>query len=101
VDNLTRNRRDYVVIQTKDFGDVLFVAVGATDVGSVQIHEKYQTAGASIDKGDELGMFQFGGSSIVVAFQEGCFKFDDDLKRLSEERIQTSVEVGMSSGYAA
>lgn len=36
VDILTRNRREYVVIETEDFGDVLFVAIGATNVGSVQ-----------------------------------------------------------------
>lgn len=36
VDILTRNRRQYVVIETEAFGDVLFVAIGATDVGSVQ-----------------------------------------------------------------
>jgi phosphatidylserine decarboxylase precursor len=36
VDILTRNRRDFVVMETKEFGEVLFVAIGATDVGSVQ-----------------------------------------------------------------
>lgn len=36
VDILTRNRRQYVVIETERFGDVLFVAIGATDVGSVE-----------------------------------------------------------------
>ena len=36
VDILTRNARDYVVIDTEDFGLVLFVAIGATDVGSVR-----------------------------------------------------------------
>jgi phosphatidylserine decarboxylase len=36
VDILTRNKRQYVVIETEDFGDVLFVAIGATNVGSVQ-----------------------------------------------------------------
>jgi phosphatidylserine decarboxylase precursor len=36
VDILTRNRRECVVIETEDFGDVLFVAIGATNVGSVQ-----------------------------------------------------------------
>lgn len=36
VDILTRNRRQYVVIETEKFGDVLFVAIGATDVGSVE-----------------------------------------------------------------
>jgi phosphatidylserine decarboxylase precursor len=36
VDILTRNRRQYVVIETEEFGDVLFLAIGATRVGSVQ-----------------------------------------------------------------
>ncbi|KIE00290.1 phosphatidylserine decarboxylase proenzyme, partial [Metarhizium majus ARSEF 297] len=100
VDILTRNRRDYVVIETKEFGKVLFAAVGATDVGSVHIHKKYHSAGTKINKGDELGVFEFGGSSIIVAFQHRRIKFDDDLLRLSEQKIQTSVEVGMSLGYA-
>lgn len=36
VDILTRNRRDYVVIKSDDFGYVLFVAISATEGGSVQ-----------------------------------------------------------------
>src|SRR6478609_4690770 len=32
VDILTRNRRAYVIIETAEFGDVLFVAIGATNV---------------------------------------------------------------------
>ncbi|PNP48422.1 hypothetical protein TGAMA5MH_00460 [Trichoderma gamsii] len=100
VDILTRNRRDFVVMETKEFGEVLFVAIGATDVGSVQIHKKYQRAGETVKKGDELGVFRFGGSSIIVAFQRGSIKFDDDLLGLSEQKIQTSVEVGMSLGWS-
>jgi phosphatidylserine decarboxylase len=36
VDILTRNARDYIVIETEEFGLVLFVAIGATDVGTVR-----------------------------------------------------------------
>ncbi|KAH0597151.1 hypothetical protein MHUMG1_05461 [Metarhizium humberi] len=100
VDILTRNRRDHVVIETREFGNVLFAAVGATDVGSVHIHKKYHSAGTKINKRYELGIFQFGSSSIIVAFQHRRIEFDDDLLRLSEQKIQTSVEVGMSLGYA-
>jgi phosphatidylserine decarboxylase len=35
VDILTRNARDYAIIDTEEFGEVLFVAIGATDVGTV------------------------------------------------------------------
>ncbi|KAF1739618.1 Phosphatidylserine decarboxylase proenzyme 3 [Beauveria bassiana] len=92
---LTRNRRSYVVIETAEFGDVLFIGLGATDVGSVRIHEKWQKKGT-----DELGLFQFGGSSIIVAFQKGRMQIDEDLLKLSQARIQDSVEMGMSLGYA-
>lgn len=34
--SVTRNRRQYVVIETEEFGDVPFVAIGATDVRTVQ-----------------------------------------------------------------
>lgn len=36
VNILTSNARSYLVIETEQFGDVLFVAIGATDVGTVR-----------------------------------------------------------------
>ncbi|CAK7224018.1 hypothetical protein SBRCBS47491_005406 [Sporothrix bragantina] len=100
VDILTRNAREYLLLETPEFGDVLFVAIGATDVGTVHIYEKWKKAGAEVSKGDELGFFQFGGSSIIVAFQKDRIRFDKDLLDLSQQRIQVSVEVGMSLGQA-
>ncbi|RYO74372.1 hypothetical protein DL764_010897 [Monosporascus ibericus] len=101
VDILTSNARDYVIIDTEEFGEVLFVAIGATDVGTVKFNDKWQKPGTEIRKGDELGLFQFGGSSIIVAFEKGRIKFDQDLLDLSRQKIQVSVEVGMSLGSAA
>lgn len=65
-----------------------------------RIHDKWKKVGAEVGKGDELGLFQFGGSSIIVAFQNGRIRFDQDLLDLSQRRIQISVEVGMSLGRA-
>ncbi|KAF1964213.1 putative phosphatidylserine decarboxylase [Bimuria novae-zelandiae CBS 107.79] len=100
VNILTSNARDYVVIDSPEFGKVLFVAIGATNVGTVYFHEKCRTVGTKIDKGEEIGIFQFGGSSVIVAFQKGRIKFDDDLRDCSNAVIQVSVEVGMSLGEA-
>ncbi|KAL2811593.1 phosphatidylserine decarboxylase [Aspergillus granulosus] len=100
VDILTRNARDYVVIETEEFGKVLFVAIGASQVGTVEINEKWQKPGAEIKKGDELGIFQFGGSSIIVAFQNGRIQFDEDLIEPSKNAVAIDVEVGMSLGRA-
>src|SRR5687767_9272763 len=71
-----------------------------TCLTSSRIHERWKNPGAEIKKGDEIGHFQFGGSSIIVAFQPGRIKFDQDLLDLSLQRIQVSVEVGMSLGGA-
>lgn len=67
----------------------------------IRIHDRFQTAGSDIRKGDELGYFQFGGSSIIVAFEQGRIEFDKGLVDLSKQRIQVAVEVGMSLGRAS
>jgi len=45
-------------------------------------------------------MFEFGASSIIVAFEEGRMEFDEDLLELSKRRIMVAVDVGMSLGQA-
>jgi len=100
VDILTRNARCCLGIETAEFGMVLFVAIGATNVGTVDIHEQCRKEGQTINKGDEIGIFQFGGSSILVAFEKDRIKFDEDLLSVSQRRVMVSVEVGMSLGVA-
>ncbi|EHY59974.1 hypothetical protein HRR83_006337 [Exophiala dermatitidis] len=100
VDILTANARCCICLDTEEFGKVLFVAIGATNVGTVDIHEKCRTVGSKIEKGDEVGLFQFGGSSIIVAFEKGRIEFDKDLLELSRQKIMVDVEVGMSLGAA-
>lgn len=100
VNILTENARSCVCIESRAFGDVLFVAIGATDVGTVEIHEEIKEEGHIVQKGDELGLFQFGGSSIIVAFEQGRIDFDEDLDRFSNQEVMVDVEVGMSLGKA-
>ncbi|KAL4744387.1 phosphatidylserine decarboxylase-domain-containing protein [Aspergillus terricola var. indicus] len=100
LDILTRNARDYVVIETKEFRDILFVAIGASQVDLVKIHEQWQQPGSEIYKGDELGIFQFGGTLIIMAFKKNCIQFDKDLLQFSAQAIAVDVEVGMSLGRA-
>lgn len=56
--------------------------------------------GQHVKKGDEIGLFQYGGSSIVVAFEQGKIRFDEDLEMLSYQQVMVDVEVGMSLGTA-
>lgn len=57
-------------------------------------------AGQQVKKGEEIGLFQFGGSSIVVAFEQGRIRFDEDLELLSYQQVMVDVDVGMSMGRA-
>jgi len=100
VDILTRNARCCIGIETEEFGMVLFVAIGATNVGTVEIHAPFRKAGTKVNKGDEIGIFQFGGSSIIVAFEKDRIRFDEDLLSVSQRQIMIAVEVGMSLGTA-
>jgi phosphatidylserine decarboxylase len=100
VDILTSNARCAVCVNSKEFGRVLFVAIGATDVGTVEINERWQKGGSKINKGDEVGLFQFGGSSIIVAFVKDRIQFDEDLLSVSRQLVMMDVEMGMSLGKA-
>ncbi|WP_420369352.1 phophatidylserine decarboxylase associated domain-containing protein [Curtobacterium sp. L1-20] len=64
--------RAIVLIEADDptIGLVAVVFVGMSDVSSCVIGDGVE-AGARVSKGDELGYFQFGGSSVCVLFGEG------------------------------
>lgn len=100
VDILTQNARCCICIDTTEFGKVLFVAIGATNVGTVEIREDIRKGDVRLEKGEEIGIFQFGGSSIIVAFERGSIEFDEDLLSVSRRLIMMNVEVGMSLGKA-
>lgn len=62
--------------------------------------EKAMATGQYIEKGEELGLFKFGGSTITVVFEKDRIQFDWDLEHWSQDRIMVDVEVGMSMGSA-
>jgi phosphatidylserine decarboxylase len=47
-----------------------------------------------------MGLFEFGGSSIIVLFEKGGIRWDRDLIDWSMKRIMVDVEVGMKIGEA-
>ena len=53
-----------------DLGLVAFVAIGMQDVSSCRIASSVEP-GTHVAKGDELGHFQFGGSTYCLVFRPG------------------------------
>lgn len=94
---LLMNKREVTLIESPEFGAVAMIEVGATNVGSIR--ENF-TPGKPVVKGDEKGMFAFGGSCVVTLFQQGRVKFDDDLLAQSAEFRETFAKMGDRLGEA-
>jgi len=61
-------------------GDVAFVQIGALLVSSIR---QTQEPGTVVARGDELGYFAYGGSTIVAVFERDSVEWDEDLLRNS------------------
>ncbi len=94
---LWENKRECTLIHSPHLGDVAVVAVGATCVGT--IHPTCdQRAGANYTKGQEMGYFSFGGSSVVLLFEPGRVRFDADLLEHTSRGLETKCCYGTSLG---
>jgi len=63
------NARGMMVIQTPDYGYVCCIPLGMSEVSTIAF-DAQMTAGATVNKGQEMGMFEYGGSSFVMIFQK-------------------------------
>jgi phosphatidylserine decarboxylase len=91
------NIRVVVPIDSEVHGRVMVICVGAMMVGSTKITRK---AGEHVRRAEELGYFAFGGSTILLLFEPGVMKYDDDLVSNSTGALETLIRVGMSIGHS-
>ena len=84
------NKREYGIIKSPIFGDVVMVEVGATMVGSM-----IQTySSMTVKKGEEKGYFKFGGSTVVLLFEKDQIKIDADLLTNTANSLETTIKMG-------
>ncbi|KAB5577669.1 phosphatidylserine decarboxylase-domain-containing protein [Coniochaeta sp. 2T2.1] len=91
------NVRVVVPIDSEVHGRVMCICVGAMMVGSTVITRQ---EGERVKRAEELGYFKFGGSTIVLLFEEGKMLFDDDLVDNSKGALETLIRAGMSIGHS-
>lgn len=89
-----RNCREYTILRTENFGDVIQAEVGAMMVGRIVNHH----GKASFRRGEEKGMFMFGGSTVVLLIERGRAVIDADIVRNSASGIETVVKYGEKIG---
>jgi phosphatidylserine decarboxylase len=97
IDILSQNKRVITQLNTKQFGTVLYIEVGATNVGSIV---QTYTPNEHYDKGDEKGYFSFGGSCLILLFEPSRIQLDQDLIEVSERKLETRGLLGQPLGRA-
>ena len=86
----TQNSREYTVIQSEDFGQVIQMEVGAMLVGRiVNLQEE-----GTVERSAEKGFFEYGGSTIILILEKDRLKLRSDILKNSAEGKETPVLMG-------
>ena len=91
------NTREYTIIHTVQFRDVLQMEVGALLVGKISNHENV----ATVKKGTEKGYFEYGGSTIIVLTEKNAVQPRGDLLRNTQIDCETKILQGQELGRTA
>lgn len=86
----TENTREFSILRSKNFGRVLMMEVGALMVGKIVNHHEE----LSVTRGMEKGFFEFGGSTVVLAFQKDAVSLDEVFWENTSEGYETIVKMG-------
>jgi len=90
-DILIQNERRVSILDTKNFGKLAFIEVGAVCVGKIiQSFDEDK----SFKRGDEKGYFLFGGSTVIVLGERGLWKPSADIVTNTQEGIETYIHLG-------
>lgn len=96
-DILLKNHRIISFLKSDQFGEVIFIEVGATFVGS--IHQTY-TPHQMQYKGKEKGYFSFGGSMLLMIFKKDAIAFDSIFIEASKKGLEVYSKMGLSLARA-
>jgi len=89
------NKREWSTFHSDHYGDVLYVEVGATCVGS--IIQTY-TPEKRVNRGDEKGYFKFGGSTVILFFESDKVSIDEDIVEQTKLGYESYVLIGEKIG---
>ncbi len=85
-----RNCREYALLETDHLGTVAQIEVGAMLVGRIANHP----APERFERGDEKGMFLYGGSTVILLIEPGKLRIPEEAFALSAEEKEIPVCMG-------
>jgi phosphatidylserine decarboxylase len=91
LDYLWQNKRVLTRVRTESCGQVLIMEIGATNVGSIIQTFK---PGKLVERGEEKGMFRFGGSATMTFFEPGAVELAEDLLQYSSQSTELYAHMG-------
>lgn len=92
-----QNCREYTVMQTENFGTVTQVEVGAMLVGKIKNHH----GKSAFFKGQEKGMFLYGGSTIILLFEKDKVKIPSKYFHMTRHGKEQPVKMGEKLGESS
>ncbi|KAH8781522.1 phosphatidylserine decarboxylase-domain-containing protein [Hyaloscypha sp. PMI_1271] len=103
LDVFCENKRSVMTLERSATGSpVAIVAVGAMLVGSIKYVGGVDTVGTQVRRGQCLGAFYYGGSTVIVVYPPGEVALDDDLVKNSVgHNMETYMKVGWRTGVKA
>lgn len=102
LDVFCENRRSVMMIKRSGAGSpIAVIAVGAMLVGSIIYVNGVEQPGTTVRRGQCVGKFQYGGSTVIVLYPKGEITLDEDLvKNSTEQDCETLVRVGWRIGVS-
>lgn len=88
------NQREYFTLETDNFGEMLYIQVGALLVGRIRNnHER-----AIVVRGEEAGCFEYGGSTVILCLEKGVARLNSEYSVNTDEEVR--VRMGQTIGHA-
>lgn len=81
------NQREYSILKTDNFDEIIYIEVGALMVGKIVNSDKEK-----FNKGEEKGYFKLGGSTIVILVKDNIMTIDEDILEQSKDDIEVLVK---------
>lgn len=89
------NTREYTLLHSDHFDDIVIMEVGATLVGRIA---NLHPGGCRVEKGAEKGHFDFGGSTVAVLVKPHVLRVDEDILRNNADGAETIIRYGERIG---
>lgn len=86
-----RNCRNVSILETKNFGEVINIEVGALLIGKIVNYKIIE-----FHKMMEKGYFEFGGSTIIQIFKPNCINIYEKYIKQTEQHVIAGETIGIS-----